>query len=136
MRKVDIEHVPALPGLYIVTVDCEEPISVNASDLRIADKCIAITRANCKFGLARNLRGRCRSYLKTFHPHPVTFRVIALLDEINDAEAACAAKLKPWRVRGRTGRLNELLSTISPGEVEQIVIDALREFRFQFYRPK
>lgn len=124
--------IPTLPGLYIVTVNCDEPISVNASDLRIADRCITITRANCKFGRAKNLLARYRSYLKTFSPHMVTFRVVALLDEVNAAESACAAMLKSWRVRGRTGRLNEWLLNIEPEQVKEIVIDTLTTSRFAF----
>jgi hypothetical protein len=57
------------------------------------------------------------------------------LDDINAAEGTCSAKLKPWRVRGRTGRLNEWLSGISPNEVEKIVIATLKEFRFDFHCP-
>jgi hypothetical protein len=124
--------VPALPGLYMVTVACDEPISVNASDLRIADRCIAITSANCKFGRAKNLLARYRSYQKTFTPHEVTFRVVALLDEIIAAEAACAMQLKQWRVRGRTGRLNEWLVNIEPEQVKEIVIDTLTKSQFVF----
>lgn len=134
MNSANLIGIPPVPGLYIVTVDCDELISVNASDLRIADKCITIDRRNCKFGRAKNLRARCRSYQKTFSPHPVTFRVVALLDEINAAESACATVLRPWRVRGRTGRLNEWLSGIAPTDVETIVIEALAVSRFAFKR--
>jgi hypothetical protein len=130
-----VPQIPALPGLYIVTVDCDEPISVNAHDSRIAHLCIAINRDNCKFGRARNLRSRYRNYLKTFAPHSVTFRVVALLDDVNAAESACAAKLKPWRVRGRTGRLNEWLLGISPEDVHHIVVDTLTIANFDFERP-
>lgn len=95
--------IPSLPGLYIVTVECDVPMSVNAHNTHIADKCIFIDRRNCKFGRARSLQARCRNYFKTFFPHQVNFRVVALLDDINAAEGACATKLKPWRVRGRPG---------------------------------
>jgi len=62
----------------------------------------------------------------------VTFRVIALLDEINAAETACAAKLKSWRMRGRAGRLNEWLSGISPDEVQRVVVGTLTTSEFDF----
>lgn len=127
--------IPPLPGLYIVTVDCDEPISVNVSDARIADRCITITKANCKFGRAKNLRSRFRSYQKTFRPHDVTFRVVALLDDINAAEAACAMQLKQWRVRGRTGRLNEWLVNIKPDQVKAVVIETLTNSKFVFKEP-
>jgi hypothetical protein len=131
----NISDIPALPGLYIVTVDCDEPISVNAGDLRIADRCITIKRHNCKFGRAKNLRTRFRNYRKTFAPHNVIFRVIALLDDVTAAEAACAAKLKSWRMRGRTGRLNEWLSGISPDEAGRIVVATLSTSGFDFRHP-
>src|SRR5690349_18523021 len=81
--------LPVLPGLYIVTVDCDELISVNAHNPHIAAKCISVNRHHCKFGRAKNLRARYRNYLKTFAPHWVAFRVVALLDDINAAETAC-----------------------------------------------
>ena len=130
----DLDHIPSAPGLYIVTVGCDVPISVNARDARIADHCITITRQNCKFGRAKNLRVRYHSYQKTFTPHQVTFRVVALLDEINAAEAACGRDLTPWRVRGRTGRLNEWLFGVEPDEVQAIVIAALKRGKFSFKR--
>lgn len=136
MNSANPIHIPALPGLYIVTVECDEQISVNASDLRIADKCITINRHNCKFGRAKNLRARCRSYYKTFSPHPVTFRVIAFLKDINTAEAVCGKQLQRWRVRGRTGRSNEWMADITPTEVEAIVIQALSLDEFEFQRPE
>ena len=122
---MDPIDVPTLPGLYIVTVDCEELISVNANDSRIAHKCITINRDNCKFGRAKNLRARCRNYQKTFHPHQVTFKVVALLDAINVAESACARRLSAWRLRGRTGRPNEWLAGISAEQVEALVLETL-----------
>jgi hypothetical protein len=126
--------VPPLPGLYIVTVDCDEPISVNASDARIANRCITINRENCKFGRAKNLRSRYHSYQNTFSPHSVNFRVVALVDDFKEAEGACATKLQPWRVRGPTGRLNEWLSGISPAGVEAIVMQTLKVSGFDFRR--
>jgi hypothetical protein len=130
-----LRDIPALPGLYIVTVDCDEPISVNASDLRIAENCIKITRHNCKFGRAKNLLARYRNYQKTFTPHNVNFRVVALLVDINAAEAACAQQFKQWRLRGRTGRLNEWLTGIDPAEVKEIVIETLVASKFVFTQP-
>jgi hypothetical protein len=131
----DLDHIPSAPGLYLVTVESNEPISVNAGDARIAGRCITITHRNCKFGRAKNLRGRFRSYAKTFAPHQVNFRVVALLDDINAAEAACAMQLKQWRVRGRTGRLNEWLAGIAPDEVREVVLHTLAVSQFAFKLP-
>ena len=60
-------------GIYIVTLNNEEPISVNANDPRIAHKAIKVTRTNCKFGKARNLKAREKYYFKTFGEHNVNF---------------------------------------------------------------
>lgn len=132
MNSTDLGHIPALPGLYIVTVDSDEPISVNASDLRIADRCITINHENRKFGRAKDLRARFRSYQKTFHPHQVNFKVVALLDAINAAELACARRLSTWRLRGRTGRPNEWLAGISAEQVEALVLETLTAEGFSF----
>lgn len=132
MHPANLIIIPALSGLYIVTVDCDQPISVNASDLRIADRCITINRENRKFGRAKNLRARFRSYQKTFHPHQVNFKVVALLEAINAAETACARRLSTWRVRGRTGRPNEWLAGISVEQVEALVLETLIAQGFSF----
>jgi hypothetical protein len=113
------------PGLYIVALRNEEPISANAHDPRIAERCIKVNREHCKFGKARNLHLREKNYLKSFGAEFVDFRPILLLQEIDRAERLVLAELSAWRVRGTTGRRNEWLHGITPVEVERIAISAL-----------
>ena len=114
-------------GIYIVTLNNSEPISVNANDPRIADKAIKVTKANCKFGRAKVLKGREKNYFKTFGENNVNFTPVALIEDFAYAEKAVLAKLDPYRIRGRTGRKNEWLEGISSQEVLQIVMHTLNE---------
>lgn len=61
------------PGIYIVTLNNDEPISVNANDARIVDKAIKVTRANIKVGKTQNLAARAKGYQKTFGAQNMKF---------------------------------------------------------------
>ncbi len=121
-------------GLYIVTLNNDEAISVNANDPRIADRCIRVNRSHCKFGKARNLLARRRNYEKVFGSHNINFFPIVELSDIAAAEKLVLAKLHEWRIAGATGRRNEWLHTITPADVERIVIAALVEANVAFTR--
>jgi hypothetical protein len=110
-------------GLYLVTLNNRESISVNAQDPRIADKAIKVTRANCKFGKAKNLEARMKNYFKTFGEENVNFKPIVRLQEIDVVEKAILDQLRDHRIRGRTGRMNEWLENISL----EIVLDTAME---------
>jgi hypothetical protein len=112
-------------GLYIVTLNNEQAISVNANDLRIADRCIKVSREHCKFGKARNLLVREQNYIKVFGSENVNFRCIVLMDEIAKAERLVLEQLSAWRIRGTRGRMNEWLAGIAASEVERIALDTL-----------
>ena len=114
-------------GLYIVTLNNDEPISVNANDPRMADKAIKVNKANCKFGRAKNLSAREKNYFKVFGEHNVNFKPLVRLEEINIAEKAILKRLDNYRIRGRTGRKNEWLKNISPENVEEIVFSTLKK---------
>lgn len=118
-------------GLYIVTLNNYHPISVNANDPRIADKAIKVTRANCKFGKARELEVRRKNYEKTFGCEYVQFTPLAVLQDIALAEKAILGKLDPYRIRGRTGRKNEWLEGIDPADVITIVRETLMEIEVE-----
>lgn len=120
------------PGLYLVTLTNEHPISVNANDPRIADRAIKVTRENCKFGKARNLAGRRGNYEKTFGSEYVTFLPIATLSDIDSAEKAILQRLDAYRIRGRTGRRNEWLAGIPPERVIEIAVETLSELDLQY----
>ncbi len=119
-------------GLYIVTLRNVEAISVNANDPRMADRCIKVTRDNCKFGKARNLDVRRRNYAKVFGEHNVDFRAFVEMDDIALAERLILQKLRKWRIRGATGRLNEWLIGTTRQAIESLAIATLREHGMSF----
>lgn len=114
-------------GLYIVALRNSQPISVNAHDPRIAAFCIQVSRVNCKIGKARNLTARARNYARTFGAENVIFRPLAYVDDFARAERLVLARLKPWRVRGRTGRLTEWLVDIDPDALASRAFEVLAE---------
>jgi hypothetical protein len=116
----------SISGLYIVTLNNEHPISVNAHDPRIAARCIQVSRLNCKVGKAKNLAARERDYWKTFGPENVNFRPIAFTQAFVQAERVVLKLLSQWRVRGKSGRNNEWLVGISAKAVELGALAALR----------
>ena len=122
-----MEDIEIKSGLYIVTLNNDKPISVNANDPRIAGKAIKVTRENCKFGKAKLLNSRKKNYYKTFGEENVNFKPLILIEEIQAAEKAVLTRLDNFRVRGRTGRKNEWLENISPEDVESIVFSTLKE---------
>ena len=122
-------------GLYIVTLNNELPISVNANDARICHKCIHVSRVNCKFGKARSLARRRDNYFNVFGAENVNFRTIAITHEIGTAERLVLQALGQWRVRGRTGRRNEWLVGITDAEVERIAVGTLSSAGISFVLP-
>jgi len=114
-------------GLYIVTLNNEEPISVNAQDPRVADRAIKVTKENCKFGKAKNLEIRCKNYYKTFGEKNVNFKPIVLLEDIQSIEKYVLNALDEYRVRGTTGRKNEWLEGIDSESVESIALACIKE---------
>jgi hypothetical protein len=119
-------------GIYIVTLNNSEPISVNVNDPRVADKAIKVTKANCKFGRARSLKARERNYFRVFGEHNVTFMPIALIDDFALAEKAVLARLNCHRMRGRTGRKNEWLEGIDAKDVLEIVLHTLDDLGISY----
>jgi Meiotically up-regulated gene 113 len=114
-------HLPPQPGVYVVELLNDHPISVNADRPAIAERCIKVTRANCKYGQAVNLARRQRDYFKTFGEQYVRFRYFAVTHHYAAIEAEVGARLVKYRLSGGTGRLNEWLERISPEEVEMVV---------------
>jgi hypothetical protein len=114
-------QLPPSSGVYVVELLNEHLISVNADRAAIAERCIKVTRANCKYGQAKNLARRQRDYFKTFGSQHVRFRYFAVTQQYAAVEAAVGARLVAYRIPGTTGRLNEWLQGISGEEVEQVV---------------
>lgn len=74
-------------GIYIVTLTNRHPISVNAQNRTLAERCISVTSANCKVGMARSFRVRERNYWRTFGQQHVTLHPIALMPDSPDRRA-------------------------------------------------
>lgn len=121
-------------GIYLVTLNTERLISVNANDPRIAEECIKVNRDNCKFGKAKNLENRRKNYFKTFGKENVNFVVLATLENIEMAERAKLIELEQFRIRGSTGRKNEWLEGIAPSKVVEIVFSTLGRIGLPFQR--
>lgn len=115
--------IPTVSGLYVVCVNGDD-LRIDLDPRRDAT-CLRIGRAHCKFGRARNLRARCRNYLKTFAGADVTFRVLALVDDYKVSEARCNTALMQYRARGPSGRRHEWLLGITPDGVAKVVAQTL-----------
>lgn len=116
-------------GLYLVTLNNDAPISVNAGDHRIAHRAIEVRRGDVKFGKAANLVRRCHDYRRTFGRENVNFFILAYLPggerDRDRAESDVLETLTPFRIRGATGRLNEWLTGVSASRVRKSVLEAL-----------
>lgn len=119
--------LPPQPGVYVVEMLNDEAVSVNADRPGIADHCIRVNRANCKYGQAKNLARRERDYVRTFGRENFRFRFYAATDNYAAVEAELAVRLAAYRIPGQTGRLNEWLHGIAAEEVEAIVRSVLHE---------
>lgn len=108
-------------GLYLITLTSDDLISVNADRSEIAERCITVNSRNCKFGRADNLARRKREYLKIFGEANATFEVLATINNPERIERKVLERLKPHRIAGSTGRLNEWLQNVTPSEVRRIV---------------
>ena len=119
-------------GLYIVTLNNEMPISVNANDKRIAHRCIQVNKSNCKFGKAKCLHRRQKNYYKVFGEENTNYQPIVLLEEISLAEKLILKRLMDYRLRGQSGRLNEWLFNITKEQLILIIVSTLKENNITF----
>lgn len=119
-------------GLYLVSLNNERPISVNADRPKISARCVAVNKNNCKFRKAKNLARRRRDYYKTFGPENVNFHPNVQTDYVDQAEYLISSKLIDYQIRGHTGRLNEWLFGIGFAEVHEIVFQTMRESNIPF----
>jgi hypothetical protein len=132
VKKSYIEDLKNKSGLYIVTLNNDLPISVNANDKRIADKCIHVNKLNCKFGKAKCLHRRQNNYYKVFGKENTNYQPIVLLEEISLAEKLILKRLLDYRLRGQSGRLNEWLFNITTEELILIIVSTLKENNMTF----
>ncbi len=123
-----ISNVTKNSGLYLVTLSNVDPISVNATDKRIATTAIKVTKANCKLGKAENFIQRENYYRKIFENY-LNFKPLALVEvkDLKDVEQKISSYFDNFKIRGRTGRKNEWMENIKPSEVIDIVKNALQK---------
>ena len=121
------------PGIYIVTLNNDKLISVNASDPRIANKCIKVNKYNFKYGRSKNLESREKGYIKTFGPSNVNFVPIALMEYSNakEVEDSISATLHEYRIRGRTNQPNEWVENIDLSEFILKIITVIESMKAQ-----
>lgn len=118
-------------GLYLVTLNNETPISVNARDRRVADRAIQVRRGDIKVGKAENLTRRHGNYIRNFGRDNVNFFVLAYIRggelDRHRAEFAVFARFDLFRIRGTTGRLNEWMNGVSASDARAMALEALRD---------
>ena len=112
-------------GLYIVEPLNASPISVNANDPRMADRCLHVVRGYIKVGKTNSLASRERGYCKVFGPDNVRFRALALLEETRVAERCLLRALGQYRQRGPAGRRTEWLLGITAQEAAAVAYEHL-----------
>jgi hypothetical protein len=110
------------PGLYLVTLNNEEPISANAHDPRLAATSIHVNRDNCKFGKAQNLDARKQNYRTTFGEQNVNFFCIAALleQDLDRAEQLVSNRLNDYRAKGPSERITEWMQGVDAMEVRSV----------------
>ena len=119
-------------GIYIVTLNNDEPISVNSNDKRIAHKCLKANRSYCKFGKTENLRKRKNDYYKVFGKENVNFKPILSATEIFAIEKLLKNKLDIYRAISPLKRKTEWLQGIKGKELENLIIHTLENSDYQW----
>lgn len=114
-------------GLYLVMLNNQEPISTNAADPRIAERCAKVNREHCKFGRAKDFAKRRGNYEETFGTQNVNFLPIAALAEADlaAAERCVLEQVSAYKIRGPSGYRLEWLKGIRPEQLIQIAQEAL-----------
>lgn len=114
-------------GVYIVSLNNEELISVNRGDKRVEDKCIKVNRDNYKAGKCIDFDKRKMNYYKTFGEENVNFRILYETTNYSEIEKKILSKLDTYRIKGNSGRKNEWLENISYDDVILLVNEVFDE---------
>ena len=109
----------------------QQPISTNAADPRIADRCGRVNREHCKFGRAQDFARHRGNYEDTFGAHNVNFFPLAALAEADlaVAERCVLQQLTAYKIRGPSGYRLEWLTGIRPEQVISVAREALHANR-------
>ena len=119
-------------GIYLVTLNNNEPISVNADRPDRAHKCIKVTSKNCKIGRAKSFSTRKKEYFRTFGKHNVNFYPVVATESYQSAEKLILAQLYSYRVIGSNGRRNEWLENIDPIDALSLVIGVFESSELEY----
>ncbi|MCF3972317.1 hypothetical protein [Paracoccus salsus] len=111
--------IPEASGLYFVGISGDDLVPIDHNPSR-RDVCIRVNRLNSKFGQARNLKQRYRSYQRSFGAARVDFQVLLLTRDTEAVERDMKNSFGAFRMRGRTGRLHEWLHGIDPRDALRI----------------
>lgn len=128
----DRNEIPSKPGIYLVTLRNQHPISVNRQDKRIAEKAIKVRCGHVKIGMAANLARRRSNYVATFDVENVIFRPLLTCsqEDAEQCERVMKERLRDFRIRGLTGQPNEWLEGIGAEQVVEVVWRVVEELGF------
>ena len=125
------------PGIYIVSLNNDEPISINSQDPRCADKVYKANKDNIKIGKTKSLKNRRDNYFKTFGEKNVNFEVVAITDEIDIAEKSIKDFIDKYRVRNPvSNRKTEWLRGIKKEEALRLALKGIRQSGCNYQLPK
>ena len=114
-------------GVYIVTLNNTELISVNRGDKRVEEKSIKVNKDNYKVGKCIDFHKRRLNYYKTFGEENVNFKILYETNDYSKVEKKILSKLDDYRIKGKSGRKNEWLENISYNEVISIMNEVFDE---------
>ena len=123
---IELEGKNMKSGLYIVTLNNDQPISVNAHDPRHAQRAIRVNKENCQCGKTKDFEARRKTYYRAFGKHHTNFKPVVCLEDINAASRVVMAALDEYRILGKTGRKNKWLQGIKPEKVIKLILSELQ----------
>lgn len=122
---------PAVPGIYVVTLQCDELMPVT-QDSRYVATCARVNRLNVKVGKACDLAVRERNYWSDFGRENVVFAPVAMTTRIVEAETAVLRALARFRKRNPIGGRMDWLEGIGVDAVVAQVQAALQSANISY----
>ena len=114
-------------GIYIVSLNNAEPISIQQGDSRYDNKDVfKANNKNIKIGKASDFMKRAKNYDKTFGKDNVNFEPLIITDDFENAEQKILDAVKEYReTNPYSGRKLEWLSGISMLKAKELLFDTL-----------
>lgn len=116
-------NLPSTSGIYFVMLLGHELVSVNSDRPKIADQCIFVNDKNSKYGQAKNLNRRYLDYCRVFGNDRILFNVLVQTGNTQIYETALHKHFEKFRVKGRSGHLNEWIEGIEPQQALKEAIE-------------